>query len=432
MTINNLGTAQTVQSMLRSNSVLVEVGGSVRRITLDNLMNSINAGNEQLLRQVAWGVPLQPNGKTSTDWGNVGNIGMYEEFDRASGRYLVTNDGRAAKLLHSTSAYYADGTQVDESKGHIMTIRPRLYFLVKKDAVSGNSVLWMSQLPIGGHYIEMDVSGAYMGSIAGTALTSRSGLAPAGNKSINAFWAAAQVNGKNWGLCSYQTFQSKLVMIALSEYGDSNIQKVLGHGVCGSISKDLWSEASKLKTGATKSLGDSFGKIPITLKTEKDTGVDCSRINLAGTEDPYGWMWTMLQGAYFGCSDNSAQDGTEIFVYEGNRIPSSAELGTHPTGKYRQLKRLGTSGFISELILGEYFDLFPSKLDGQSTSGWSDYTYNDGKGQLCLWGGSANPGPVCGLVCSNSDYAFSSALSVFGARLAYYGPITFVDGKDII
>ena len=431
MANKNLGSASYVSNMLLTNSVLVEVGGSVRRIKLSDLMNAVNEGNEQLLRQVAWGVPLQPSGVSGTNWGRVGNLGMWEEYKRSGGRYLVTNDGRAAKLSNTYSGVYADGTTLDESKGHIMCIHPRLYFLVKRDAVSGNDYLWMSQLPIGGHYIEQSVTGAYMGSVVGGALTSRSGLVPTGSRQITSFWSAAQANGKHWGLCDYNTYQKKIVMHGLSEYGDSNIQARLGNGVCGSENKDLWATASQLKTGATKSLGDGFGKISISVVNGSNVGVNCSRVNLLGTEDPYGWFWHMLQGCYYGNSGNAAQTGKEVFIYEGNRMPTSSELANHPSGNYRQLTRLTTSNYINKLVLGEFFDIIPSQHGGGSTSGWADYNYANDTGQLCLWGGSAYAGSDGGLVYSHSSYAFSYSSSSFGARLAYYGPITFVDGKDI-
>ncbi len=55
MGTKGLGNETLVTSILRSNTVLVEVGGSVRRITVENFMNAINNGDEQMLRQVAWG-----------------------------------------------------------------------------------------------------------------------------------------------------------------------------------------------------------------------------------------------------------------------------------------------------------------------------------------------------------------------------------------
>ena len=47
MATKGLGNETLVTSILRSNTVLVEVGGSVRRITVENFMNAINNGDEQ-------------------------------------------------------------------------------------------------------------------------------------------------------------------------------------------------------------------------------------------------------------------------------------------------------------------------------------------------------------------------------------------------
>ncbi len=103
------------------------------------------------------------------------------------------------------------------------------------------------------------------------------------------------------GLTDYD--QRKLIMmLGLSQYGDTNIQAKLGYGVGGSSSKDLWAAAAALQTGATKSLGDNWGKVGISVVNGDNTGVDCSRVNVMGIEDPYGWQWEMLQGVFCGSS----------------------------------------------------------------------------------------------------------------------------------
>ena len=145
-----------------------------------------------------------------------------------------------------------------------MRLGPSLFYRVQTDSVSCGPALCLSMLPIGGEFIGganggmYNCIGAYKGSMSGSALVSRSGVAPAGSKTINAFWNAAQVNGKEWGLTDYD--QRKLIMmLGLSQYGDTNIQAILGYGVGGSSSKDLWAAAAALQTGATKSLGDNWG-----------------------------------------------------------------------------------------------------------------------------------------------------------------------------
>lgn len=437
MASKSLGSESIVSSMLKSNSVLVEIDGNVRRIPLDNLMNAINIGNEQLLRQVAWGVPLKHKIQSSTYYGVIGNTTSWEEYKRMSGRYLVTNTGKAAKLSPTNSAIFADGTNLDETKGNVMFISPRLYYLVQTDSVTGIPYLWMSMLPIGGHYIGgangglYNCVGAYKGSMSGSALVSRSGVSPAGTKTINYFWNAAQVNGKDWGLTDYDQ-RKLLMMFGLSEYGDTNIQAKLGNGVSGSSLLDLWTPASLLKTGATKSLGDSWGKIGISVVNGSIVGIDCSRVNMMGIEDPYGWQWEMIQGVYCGNSANATQDGTEIFAYEGNKLPSTAELSTHPNGEYRQATRLVTEGYVQEIISGDHFDIFPSKTGGGSTSYWADYSYATPAGQLVLWGGSAIGGARCGLAFASSDLAWSYSYANIGSRLAFFGNLTFISGSELM
>jgi hypothetical protein len=430
MANKDLGTAQAVESMLKSNSVLVEIGGSIRRISLDKLMASINAGDDMLLRQVAWGVPLKQASQSSPEWGRVGNLTMWEEYKSRIGRYMVTAPGKAAKLSPSNSSIYADGTTLNESIGNKMAYGPGLFYRVLTDPVTSMPYLWMSMVPIGGHYLPPMCVGAYKGSLdGGTKLVSRSGVAPAGSKNISQFWTAAQVNGNAWGLTNYD-HRRMMMMWALSEYGNPNIQAKLGYGVAGSVQVDLWAQASTLLTGATKTMGDASGKIDITLTG----GTDCSRVNFFGIEDPYGWQSEMIQNVYFGSSANAGQDGTECFIYEGNRMPSAGELTTHPDGAYRQLVRPGTSNYVQRMLLGEYFDLIPEIVSSSADSAtyWCDYFWGNTTGQLLLWGGAANYGPRAGLGSAASNSAFSFSSAYFGARLAYYGPLEFMSGRELV
>lgn len=441
MAKKNLGNATLVPSIQKNNGVMVEVNGSVRRITLDNFMNSMNTDDEQLLRQIAWGVPIK-QGTSSPEWGVIGNTGMWNEYKSMVGRYLVTNDGKAAKLSPVNSGVFADGTTLDETKGHVMVIAPRLYYTVKRDAASGVDYLWMSMLPIGGHFIgdadggDYICVGAYKASLAGAALTSRSGVRPAGSRTISQFWTDAQVNGKNWGLVNYD-HRRFMMMLCLSQYGSPNAQDKIGQGVSGSGGwKDLWAGTTSLLTGATKSLGDNNGKINITVTNGTVVGVDCSRVNLNGFEDAWGWQWEMIQGAYFGNSENTAQTGNEFYIYEGNHMPSYAELATHPSGKYRQTVRrtlsANSEGYVTKMMLGEYFDLIATTLGGGSNSYWCDYEYANNTGQLLLWGCNASGGSCCGLGFVHSRRAFSDSAAYYGSRLAYYGPLTFMDGKQLM
>lgn len=424
-----------VASMLQNNSLLIEVGGSIRRIELKDFLEAINQGDELMLRQVAWGVPIKDKIQSSTNWGRIGNLQAWEEYKSMCGRFLVTEDGRAAKLHQNDSTVYADGTALDQTKGNVMFIAPRLYYRVQEDSVTGVPTLWMSQVPIGGDYIgnadngRYNVVAAYKSYRLGTKLVSRSGYAPTGSRTIEQNWTDAQGNGPNWGLQDYN-LRKLMVMLLLSEFGDSNAQKVIGGGVGGTTSAALWELTSGLLTGATATMGDNSGKIPIVVG--ENLGVDTCRVSLMGLEDVYGWQWEQIQGVYYGNSANAEQTGSEAFIYEGNRMPTSVELTTKPKGEFRQLARLTSSGYIKELISGKNFDWLGSVIGGDSSSYWASYNYGSTTGQLCLAGGNSAYGALCGLVDVAASAAFSDSGSARGSRLAYFGNLTFVDGRNIV
>lgn len=426
VTKKSLGEATPVHSILGTNSVMVEIGGSIRRITVDEFQQAINENNGELLQSIAWGVPIKQSVQTSPAWGRVGNLTMWEQYKAQAGRYLLRTDGaKAAKLSATDSTKYADGTAVNESVGNIMFHAPRLYYHVAETGDAGVPYLWMSQYPIGGHYIEAPWLGAFMGSIVDNKLRSISGKTPANNITINAFWSAAQQNGKDYGLINYDHVRL-MEMLNLSQYGNANSQENIGYGCCGD--GNTWDKTNGLLTGATASLGDSFGKIDISSVAGNSKAC---RVNLLGVEDFYGWYWQMIQGVFFGNSGNAAQIGSEVYVYEGNRMPTTAELATHPTGNYRQLVRATTEGWVKQMLVGEYFDLIPQVQGADANSCWCDNNWTNTTGQLLLWGGSAGNGSSGGVASSRSSAGWSHTTAYIGSRLAYYGEPQIVAGAAI-
>ena len=113
-------------------------------------------------------------------------------------------------------------------------------------------------------------------------------------------------------------------------------------------------------------------------------------------------------------------------------MPSAGELASHPNGDYRQLTRLTSEGYIHTETVGEFFDLVPTSHGGGGTQYWGDYHYANATGQVLLWGGLANVGALCGLACAHSDYAWSSSYASFGSRLAYYGELTVMSGRELV
>ena len=240
------------------------------------------------------------------------------------------------------------------------------------------------------------------------------------------------MNGAQWGIINYE-HKKLMMMLLLSEYGNPNAQQVLGNGVTGTNNSSDWSTPLQWDLGETKSLGDACGKIDFSWTNSGDTVVaGASHVSLFGIEDPYALQWEFTQGIYCGNSANEEQDGSEVFIYEGNRLPSAAELASHPVGDYRQLTRLTGSGYVRNETVGEFFDLVPSLHGGGGTQYWGDYHYGNATGQVVYWGGVATYGALCGLAAANSNNAWSYSNAGIGSRLAYYGEITVMSGRELV
>lgn len=430
----NLGEAPLVSSMTRQNSIMVEIDGKIYRIKLTDL-STIIGSEGVVLEQIAWGVPIKAGSQTATNWGTVGNTALRAAYEAKCGRYLVTSTGKAAKLAKTNmgdmgagTVNCADGTVKAQTLGHIMFIGPRLYYLHK--TIDGQPYLWMSESPISSHYLETADGymcfGAFPATIVGDSLTSRIAAVPANSQTINAFWTKAQNNGGDWGLTDYENCLKFCWMFGVGHYGDTNIQAKLGNGLCGT--GDNWSNVNALPNGVTCALGDSWGNVPI------GSGTNACHVNMGGIENLYGLRWEMMQGIFYGSSANSpAQNGSEAYIYKGNRLPSPSELLSSPVGEYRQLVRQTSTGYVKTILGGEYFDLLAAiNTGGGATSYFADQQYASATGQLGLFFGDAYYGLGCGLAAALSAYVWSASDSAFGSRLAYYGKLDFVDGRQIV
>ena len=353
-----------------------------------------------------------------------GDVKSWLIYRSKLGRYIVSNDGKARKLNKDNSDFLEDWSSYDTASGHIMTRFPNLYFTCVTN--SNIVTITLSEKPFdnckafGEQWI-----GSYIGTVVSGALVSRSGLNPTRSRTIESFWAAAQANGANWGLSDYRQRQMMMI-IYLCEFLDANSQKCLGYGMNGNVNNWVTVVQNAI-TGKTNILGDRCGKVNF-LETGQAAGAEACHVSLFGIEDPYGWYWEFIQGVYFGSSNNSnsGQTGSDVYIYEGNRMPTSAELTTQPTGWFRKITRLTSSGWIKNLMWGENMDILPGVFGGDSATGHGDYSWANTTGQVLLWGGAAFNGANCGIAYSYSAYDWSNALSSIGARLAYYGVVDIV------
>ena len=350
-----------------------------------------------------------------------GDINSWLTYRAKLGRYAMTNDGKARKLNRDNSLILEDGTSYDAASCHIMVRYPNLYYSVNTSGDVVSVMLsereFLNCKAFGDQWI-----GAYIGAVVSGALVSRADINPTRNLTINQFWNAAQVNGADWGLSNYRQRQMMMV-IYLCEFLSMNSQLNLGLGMTGE-GNNWCAVVYGATAGATAVLGDKCGKINFLESGQLVNGA--CHVSLFGIEDPYGWYWEFVQGVYFGNSENANQDGTECYIYEGNRMPTSDELAGTPSGIYRKITRLTSSGWVRKLMWGANLDVLPDTIDGGSVDGHGDYHYANSTGQVLLWGGDAYYGSGDGLACSYSSSGWSYAHSGIGARLAYHGKANII------
>jgi len=410
--MQDLATAAIITQLLKSQNVMCEVDGSIKKISLENLMNSQNVSQSQLLRQVAWGTFLEYS--SSTTWPQIGNLQMRDMYMSLGGRYAMKVDGKCAKLNRLNSAYFEDGTAVSTASAHIMVRRPEFYYLVTTE--NGQPILWQSMIPIGGKKMPERWFGAYKGYVENGALSSKPGVVPTGSITMSQFQTAAQVNGLNWGLMNYPMQQGE-VMRLLGKYANTNAQAAIGAGLDGTGSG--YDACRGIVTGATACLGDASGEVLV----EDSNHTDVPKVSFDGAEDLWGQIWEFRPGI--------VSNGANVYIYDANKVANDKP----PVGvEYRTQTRLTSAGgnFISAMQLGEFFDIIPKTVNGGSTSYWADGHWSSEGGDLWLFGGRAGSGSLCGLSASGADDGFSGAGSSVGARLAFYGAPTIITGAALM
>ena len=377
-------------------------------LQLPNMTLVDDTGKTYCIPEKSWGLTIPVDG--ATDYTLVGNVEAWNNYKAKIGRYLLKSNGDAYKLnvYDSTILDYNDAT-FDPNLGNVMVRIPRLSYMVVRDS-AGRDTIWMTEEPVMRNVIEEQWVGAYLASYDGNKLRSMKGETVAASRTINTFWDQAQANGKAFGLTNY-TQRILMVLLYLSNYRSLNSQATLGYGMNGNA--DNFAAAQNKPTGETSSIGDACGSV--------DGGTDnanAKHISLFGLEDIYGWYWEMIQGVFL--------INNKVYVYDGNRMPDSEELAYGAKGKSRSFNRNASEGWITKLVGGEHFDIFPSAVGGGSSSYWCDYTWTSTNGQLLLWGGTAYDGAACGLVSSDSSGAWTYAWTNGGSRLAFYGKVNIL------
>lgn len=406
-----------------TNKVSTGIGVGPVKMSRQTFSNEVN------LQTHAWGFTMNALMK-DCDLPALGNYDLLTNYKSRVGRYLVTKTGKAIKLDKSDSTKTIDGITFSADDGDVFVRLPKFYYKVVQTSDDVSNI-WMSTQDIGGHEFSEQWLGAYIGHKDDSgALRSIAGVVPTGGWSGETAWAAAQINGKDYGLYDYDTWRM-ITMLLLSDRKYTNVRYNLGSG-CGGYgdsSTSNWPKTKTEVTGRTSSLGDSIGFIKFS-----DIGIttdvaNTGHVSYLGLEDLWGWLWQIIQGIY-------ERSGT-LYAYKGNRLPTSSELSSIPAGEYRMFPIGHHNGNTcsNKYLLGEYFDTIISSADskyGTSISyGWCTQSFNQDHYQMLDVGGDAGEQTNTPWRYRISRY-FSTVddYGDLGCRLAYYGTPEIVSNYE--
>ena len=439
-----------VKNMGKSNSLVGNFGGQAGQITMEDFLASMNANDEEVLSTHAFYIDINKAsslGSTRVDVG--GNMRMREMWENAKIPVLMDANGNYSLLNSNDCRYTAEGEYLLKDDGTIidkyahcdfMEIIPQSYGRIQIVTVGDTTLLrpWLSLVPLpGGYTIPMLVVGKFKSVLLNGAMRSLPGYVPDNTKTINAFWNLAQVRSKSHGLAGLD-FRNYLLFHVMSKYGyrDSQNAKtadgtlVYGVGLDGTeglldgetAGNNGFANQRYVKTGATLSLGDNDGNVPVTL----NNGNTAHSVNTGGFENTWGQYWEMIQGL---CSV-----GADVYFWRGNVMPTGTPTAdTFDKIEHVKLQRSLTAGVYGMNIISDADGQGVYMIPKESKSGisYGDYYYVSDTGQLWLFGGLSYSGSACGLADSYSSYAWSNSNADLSARLAYYGSVRKVSPTEL-
>ena len=434
MANKNLGTVDAVSTIQKTNSLLAEVGGSMRRVTVENLSKSLNlsAASPELM---AYGIEFDVT-VSSTAATRIGNMSLHRTLPVQSlmKGCLLDDDGNVTDYLDPLD--WTSSVR-DGSRGQVMVELPEYY---EKFETDGNKRrVWMSLEPLGGfRKVPKRYVSAYQAVLSGTKLCSIAGGLASSSISLINFrkYARNRKSGSTEWNCMMYDIQRELYWLFAVEYAQLSCQTAynaqltsegyrqggLGAGV-SNVNWSTWSSYNGnnpfVTNGFTDSLGNRSGVVSFNTGTKNNVTLGTVSVpRYRGIENPFGhaWQWT---------------DGINIQVNPGDNGVSKVFVCRDPkkfsdTG-YDGYSYIGnearTEGFVKEITFGEYGDITAKAVGGSDASYHGDYHYTNIPTSTTLrgvlFGGVAYNGSRCGFVFSYSSYVPSFVGANFGSRLCF-------------
>lgn len=434
-TNKDLGTATAVTSVQSTDSVLVEVGGSVRRTTVENLSKALNIQIDGDVDTYAYGIEFDTTVSSPTCT-RIGNMSLHRTLPVQSLMKGCLLDDNGAVVDYLDPLDWTSATR-DGSRGQVMVELPEYYEKFETDGTKRRA--WMSLLPLNGfHKVPKRYVSAYQASLSSSKLCSVAGVQAASNISRTQFrnYARARKSGSTAWNCMMYDIQREIYWLFAVEYATLNCQAAynaaltsegyhqggLGAGV-STVNWSTWTtyngNTGIVTCGASDSLGNRTGAFSFDTGTKNS--VTLGTVSVAryrGIENVFGdiWQWT---------------DGINIQVEPGDTGVSRVYVSRDPSkfndSNYTGYTHIGNEvraeGFIKEITFGEYGDITAKTVGGSDGSYHCDYHYQNIPSATTLrgvlFGGYASHGSRCGLVFSRSYSVPSDAGASVGSRLCF-------------
>lgn len=275
---------------------------------------------------------------------------------RCLAKHISDDEGVAICYLdNNNSNLFHDGTteaKLDGTMGEVMVDTPDIWY----NAISNGDQydFYMTNEEANGyHKYRRVLIGAFEGTVVDNILHSRiTGNQSTGNVSAINFHLYANAIGKGWDIIDYES-HCKIAWMYMAKYGDRNSQELIGYG----------SNSHTRIIGSTSILGNN-------------DGTDNVNVSLFGLENWWGDKWEWMGGLY------EWRNGATGYIYQFDGFLNSGTISGDPLTMglvssekdYRIIDTVTKSGdgYISDMKLGKYGDLIPTKFN--SSSGSTFYT----------------------------------------------------------
>lgn len=171
--------------------------------------------------------------------------------------------------------------------------------------------------------------------------------------------------------------------------------------------------------GQTNSLGNKSGFVEYTCAKSDDNSLAPQTLQVnsyRGVENPFGHCWKMVDGIK--CLVEKEEGRSTVYICDDKEKWSSNGLdGYEPIGFLPR-----QSGFIKDIILGEFGEVMPLSIGASSTTHFCDFLYThiyeNTYECYILFGGDVK-WVNAGLICSFTPYGSLSRNSTAGTRLCF-------------